>query len=61
MKKVTPQVDHNDMKKVFFVPTLTKFTDELKYIATNCGHCDDNFIHIGGKFPKKVYKVEPKK
>jgi hypothetical protein len=48
------------MKKVHFIPQVTKKPNELKHIATKCGHCDANLQNIGGKTPKKVYTIKSK-
>ena len=48
------------MKKVHFIPKVTKKTNELKHIATKCGHCDAKLEYVGGKTPIKVYTIQPK-
>lgn len=48
------------MKKVHFIPRIKKSKNELKHIATKCGHCDSNLEYVGGESPKKVYKIKSK-
>jgi hypothetical protein len=48
------------MKKVHFIPKITKKQTELKHIATKCGRCDASMEFVGGKTPIKVFVTRPK-
>jgi hypothetical protein len=46
------------MKKVHFIPKISKTKNELKHVATKCGHCDANLQYVGGATPQKVYSTK---